>query len=338
MKNIKEFFTYCFKKTGKSIWNLLKLMIPVSIIIHCIQLAGILPYLSNILSPIMKVVNLPVETALVWVTAMVVNIYGGLLSLFSIYSSLAEPLTVAQMTTLLTMILIAHTFPIELGIANKTGIKVWVMFLIRFGCGIIASIFLAWFYKATNWCQTPVTIANTFSADTPTWSSWALHELKNYGMIACIIFTLVTLIHLLEVTGAINWLNKLILPALQWLGISSTMLPLTVAGLSLGIAYGGGLIIEEGKRPDVKAKDIFYAMTLMGVFHSIFEDTILMLSMGGHWSGIIVFRMLFAFLVTYIIMRWCNSQSDETFDRRVMTKSYRKHKQTILTQQINKNN
>ena len=109
-------------------------------------------------------------------------------------------------------------------------------------------------------------------------------------MIACIIFTLVTIIHLLEVTGAINWLNKLILPALQWLGISSTMLPLTVAGLSLGIAYGGGLIIEEGKRPDVKAKDIFYAMTLMGVFHSIFEDTILMLSMGGHWSGIIVFR------------------------------------------------
>ncbi len=114
------------------------------------------------------------------------------------------------------------------------------------------------------------------------------------------------------------------LPPLAWLGISEAMLPLTVVGLTMGIAYGGGLIIAEGSKPNVKAKDIFYSMALMGLFHSIIEDTLLMLGMGGHWTGIILFRAIFAFVIVYIMVLIGNKIPEDTFCRIFMTHAYNK--------------
>ena len=326
MKFLVSNLQYCLGKTAKSAWALFRIMIPISILIRLIQQTALLPYLSDILSPIMQLVGLPAETALVWITALVVNIYGGLLSLFSIYPSLTAPLTSAQMTILLTMILIAHTFPIELGITRKTGIKIIVSFCIRFGFGILAGFLLSKIYTLFHLLENPVGITNFITVKDTSWQAWVFNELKNYVIIICIIFTLVSLIRILELCGLLQWMNKIMLPLLSWLGISQTMLPLTIIGLSMGIAYGGGLIIEEVKNPKVKAKDIFYAMTLMGLFHSIFEDTILMLSMGGHWSGVIVFRFVFAFAITFIIMRLTQNMPEEKFNKLFMTKQFCKHK------------
>jgi spore maturation protein SpmB len=308
-------------------------MIPVSIIIRIIQQTGLLTYISDILTPVMRIVGLPAETAIVWLTAMVVNIYGGLLSLFSIYSSLNEPMTVAQMTVLLTMILIAHTFPIELGISQKTGIRIVVMFAIRFGLGILAGVILSRIYSTFHLLQETVSVTPVFTTTETSWLAWSLNELKNYGIIIAVIFLLVVFIHLLDVTNILKIVNKTMEPVLKWLGISNDMLPLTVVGLTLGIAYGGGLLVDEGKRKGLKAKEIFYSMTLMGLFHSIFEDTLLMLSMGGHWSGVIVFRTVFAFVCTYSIVRYVGNISEARFLRLFMTKSYAKQ---YLQSQIEK--
>ena len=323
-RTLSDFFAHVFRRTWKSCWILFKLMIPVSIIIRIIQQTGFLEYLSDVLTPVMRIVGLPAEMAIVWLTSMVVNIYGGLLSLFAIYPSLSEPMTVAQMTVLLTMILIAHTFPIELGISQKTGIRIFVMFIIRFGFGIVLGIILSRLYSGFDVLQNPAHITPFLTTSNTSWLAWGLNELKNYGIIILVIFLLVSFIHLLTVTGLLKIVNKSMEPVLGWLGISSSMLPLTVAGLTLGIAYGGGLLVEEGRRSGLKPKEIFYSMSLMGLFHSIFEDTLLMLSMGGHWSGVIVFRMVFAFLVTYLIVRCTRKIDDTRFLKLFMTKSYRK--------------
>jgi spore maturation protein SpmB len=299
-------------------------MIPVSIIIRIIQQAGWLDYISDVLTPVMEIVGLPAQTAIVWLTAMVVNIYGGLLSLFAIYPFLPEPLSAAQMTVLLTMILIAHTFPIELGISQKTGIRIIIMFIIRFGFGILLGITLSHIYSFFHLLQEPVSMTAVFTTTNTSWLAWALNELKNYGIIIVVIFLLVSFIHLLDVTGILKIVNKSMEPVLGWLGISNAMLPLTVVGLTLGIAYGGGLLVEEGRQKGLKPKEIFYSMTLMGLFHSIFEDTLLMLSMGGHWSGVIVFRMIFALAITFLIVRCTRNINENLFLKIFMTKSYSK--------------
>ena len=316
---IKDFIIYSLQKTKKACIPLFKLLIPLSIIIRIIQELELLPYLSDFLSPIMQIVGLPAETALVWLTSMVVSVYGGLLVLVSIYPSFSEPMTVAQMSVLLTMILIAHTFPIELSITKKAGVRIWITFLMRFGLAILLGLSLSQIYTSLHVLQETAYITTIFTASKTTWLAWGLNELKNYAIIILIIFSLVAFIRLLEITGFLKLINKALEPILKPLGMSSDVLPLTVAGLTVGIAYGGGLLIAESQAKALKPKEVFYSITLMGLLHSIFEDTILMLSMGGHWSGVILYRTVFAFVCTFLIFKMTKNISEAKFLKYVMT-------------------
>lgn len=317
-----DFLQHIIKRSLKTCWILFRLMIPISIIIRIIQEFNILPYISNVLNPIMSLCGLPAETSLVWISAMVVNIFGGILSLFSIYPSLSEPLSVAQLTVLLTMILVAHTFPIELKIAQKSGVKLLFMFAFRFICGILFGIILHLIYSYFQVLQEPVHFSQTMTLQDTSWKGWIIHELKNYGIITAIIFGLITLMRLLELSGLLAWINKALRPLLKGLGISEDVLSITLIGLTLGVAYGGGLVIEESNRKQIKPKDIFYSLVLMGLFHSIFEDTLLMLGVGGHYSGIIIFRFVMAFVITFIVVRLTKNMNDTVFNRLFITKNY----------------
>ena len=328
--NPKSEILHILRRTKNACFTLFKFMIPISILIRFIQEWDLLTYFSYVLSPIMSVVGLPAEMGLVWLTSMVVSIFGGFLALFSIYPALTEPLTVAQMTTLLTMTLVAHTFPIELTISQKTGIRTSVMLAIRFGFAILLGFLMSRMYSIFGWLQEPASLPNNMViVENAGWAEWAIREIKNYLIIVGVIFSLITFLRILQISGAIKAINKAMKPALKWLNISEDMLPLTVIGLTMGIAYGGGLMIEECKQKRFRPKEIFYSMTFMGLFHSIIEDTILMLSMGGHWSGVILFRTVFAFIITYIIVKLTNRIDEKYFLKYVMTKAFRrKYEQT----------
>ncbi len=301
-------------------------MIPISILIRIIQLLGWLEPISSVLTPIMQIVGLPAEMALVWLTAMVVNIYGGFLALFAIYPTMAEPLTAAQLTVFCVMTLIAHTFPIELMVAKKTGVRITIMFLIRFGFAIVAGIILSHIYSFFDYLEDPVSFMLVNPQKDLSWGAWALNELKNYAFITCIIFALVSLLRILYITGAIKVITKSMEKTLGWLHISPDVLPLTILGMTFGIAYGGGLIIAETKQNQLNKCDIFYSMTLMGLFHSLIEDTILMLSMGGHWTGVLIFRPLFAILITYLIVLGTEKIPDNILMRICMVSEVRRSK------------
>ncbi len=320
--NIKDFFSFTFQRTLKTCWILFKLMIPISIIIRIIQEFNILPFISHLLNPIMHVCNLPAETSLVWITAMIVNLYGGILSLFAIYPSLSDPLTHAQLTVLLTMLLIAHTFPIELKIAQKAGVKILFMFLFRFCAAILFGVILSFIYNSLNILQEPIQLSKVFVAQDTSWTGWIINELKNYSIITIIIFSLVALMRLLEIIRVLDWINKILQPLLKYLGISNDVLSITLIALTLGIAYGGGLMIEESKQKKIQPKDIFYSLILMGLFHSIFEDTLLMIGIGGHYSGIIIFRFIMAFIITFVIVRLTKNMNNSVFNRLFITKNY----------------
>ena len=225
MAQQQTFFNYVWHRGKNSCLTLFKFMVPISIIIRFIQQWGLLTYLCDYLEPVMQVVGLPAETSIVWLTTMVVNIYGGFLTLFSIYPHM-EPMTVAQMTTLFTMMLVAHTFPIEITIAQKTGVKAWVMTAIRFVFAILLGILMSRMYNALEALQEEATISPFLTTSQTSWGAWALNELKNYVIITCVIFTLVIFLHLLDITGLIRFVNKVMEPTLKGLGISQKVLPI----------------------------------------------------------------------------------------------------------------
>lgn len=144
---------------------------------------------------------------------------------------------------------------------------------------------------------------------------WALGELRNLGSIYLIILTLLTVMRLLQKIGIIDLLNRLLRPVLSLLGIGHRASAITVVGLTLGLSYGGGLIIRESSSGRVGRKDVFYSLTLMGLCHSLIEDTLLIAMMGGHFSGIFWGRLLFSMLCVAVLVRLTRHLPEAFCDR-----------------------
>lgn len=284
-------------------WGIFKIMIPISIGVKVLDMAGGMPYIGELFRPIMKLMGLPGETGLIWATAIITNIYGGLTAFLAISGDLM--LTKAQMTVLAVMILGAHNFPIELKVAQKSGVRLITMFLVRFGFAIISGVIVNLIYSSFNLFQEPISLmwSSGIKASEVTLLDWGLSELKNYLFILLIIFSIILVMKILRKLGVVDKLSAGLKPVFGAMGISPTVTPITIVGLLLGLLYGGALIISEVNKHDLDRMEVFYAMVFMGLCHSVIEDSLLLIAVGAHYSGVFVFRFLFAIIITFLLVK-----------------------------------
>lgn len=312
LNGIKTFVVQLLKDVLRTVLILFRIMIPISIIVKLLQMAGFITVIGDLLYPVMKYVGLPGEMGLVWATGMITNLFGGVIAFISISNGME--LTVAQVTVISIMMLVAHTFPIELQIARKTGVRLLTMFLIRFGFGFIFGFIIYHLYDALGWqAQTAQIVWKPAALPDNSLASWAIGELKNYGVIVCFIFSLMLLLRLLKLIGVIDVITRGLNPFLKLLGIGKEVTTIALVGLTLGVVYGGALIIDEVKNnPAIPKKDILYAMVLMGLCHSVIEDTILMVSLGASFVGVFVIRLLLSMIVVFALVKITGLLSDKT--------------------------
>ncbi|MCL1850062.1 MAG: hypothetical protein FWF70_01435 [Bacteroidetes bacterium] len=302
---IKSWFNQSISTSIK----IFKIMIPVSIVVKILQETGLIVYIGKALAPLMSVMGLPGEMGLVWASAMMGNIYAGIITYFSI----GIELTTAQITVLGTIILIAHTFPVELAITHKAGMKAGAAFLFRFLLGFLAGVILFQTYNICNLYQNiPTGIEKVVAiASNATWGGWALGELKNYAIVFCYITGLIIIMDILKRIGVIDKINRWFYPVLKFLGIGKEVIPITVIGMTLGLAYGGGLIINDVKQSNLHPRNVLYALMLMSLFHSVIEDSLLMISIGASVSGVFVFRFIFMLIVMFLFVRVTKNWSEK---------------------------
>lgn len=281
--------------------ELLKIMIPIIIGVKIISELDLLKYFAVALEPLMHLMGLPGIMGLVWATAMLNNIYSAMIVFVSLPESFE--LTVAQVTVLSTAILMAHALPIELRIAQKAGTRLIFQGIFRMACALVLGIFLNLFYEWGGWLQ---------HANTVIWRPdplpdgllyWVLTQIKNLGAIYLIILALMSVIRILDQIRVTELLVRLLAPLLRALGIGREAATITIVGLTMGLAYGGALIIREAKSQRVKKQDIFFSLTLMGIAHSLIEDTLLMMLLGAHVSGILLVRLIFSLCLIFIMVK-----------------------------------
>lgn len=290
-----------FFDAARSSLVLFKVMIPVSIIVKVLQEFDVIVVIGKVLSPLMLIVGLPGEMGLVWATGMITNLFGGIMAYISISSTM--DITVAQVTIIATMLLVAHTFPVELQIVRKCGLRIVPILLIRFVFAIFMGFVLYMIYNNGNFLQYKAEIPLFKTASDLTIWQWAIEEIKKYIIIFLLVCNLFFVIRVLQKLGFITLLARFLTPMFRFLGINNNVMTIIIIGLLLGIVYGGALIIHEARSGKVEHKDIFYAMVLMSLCHSIIEDTLLMMSLGAHISGILIIRALLALLITFCIVR-----------------------------------
>jgi len=296
--------------------DLFKIMVPIILAVKLLKELGLIAYLAWPLAPVMALVGLPPEMGLVWATAMLNNIYSGIIVLLSLADS--APLTQAQATVLASMILVAHNLPVELTIARKSGPRLGFQLLVRVLGALVLGLVLHLFYSGLGVLQEPATLLFQAPAEgpEPLWA-WALGEVRNLASIFCIITALIGLMRLLQALRLLDICNTALRPLLRLMGIGPRAATIAVVGLVMGLAYGGGLIIHEARTGQVEGRDVFAALTLMGLCHSLIEDTLLMSLVGGHVSGILWGRLLFSLAVTALLTRTVGRLSAQ-FSRRFL--------------------
>ncbi|MFT5117883.1 MAG: hypothetical protein ACI9NY_001416 [Kiritimatiellia bacterium] len=282
-------------------WSLVKIMLPMLLLVRFIELLGWIEPMALLLEPVMMWVGLPGDMGLVWLSAMLSSVYTGMAIFYQIAGT--EPMTIAQVSVLGTMILVAHGLPVEVAIARASGVSLWFTLLLRISAALGLGALLNMTYSNAQWLQAPAPLLWQATIHSSDWLSWLITQVHMLLAALGIIAGLTLLIHLLRYLGIEKLIHLMLAPVLRMLGIGAKATNIMLVGLTLGISFGGGILIQEARSGKIDAKDVFMTMALLSLCHGIIEDTLLILLLGADLSAVLWARLGFSLLVIVLLAR-----------------------------------
>ena len=271
----------------KSIWIILKLVIPIYIIADVLFYYNTLSYISFLVEPITTLLGLPPETSLSIISGMFLNVYGAI--------AFAAPLdlTIHQWTILAVFIGICHSLVVESVIMKKIGLSNTYSYSLRIIAGFIVAFITA--LMPSQWFSSTM-VENSFKVVEYSSITDLLYNSFLNSMILSvkIILLIIVLIFIMDFIKS----RKFILESKKNV---SKGFSLTV-GIFLGITYGAGILIKEVESGRISKEDIFYIGTFLMICHAIIEDTLLFVIFGADFTMAIAIRTVSAIIISYILL------------------------------------
>lgn len=301
------------RDTFEIYWLLARIIVPITIATEILSRMGVIDAVAPAFAPVMRLVGLPPELGLAWLSGMLVGIWGAVPLVFVLVP--VSSLSVADVTVFSALLLFAHGLPVEQKIIQKAGPRMIVTTLLRVAGGVLYAFLLHQLLAATGWLSAPVNPAWSPTGETLAWPAFFLQLLEMMVWMFVILLALSFGLDLLKATGILNLMMTALSPLLRLAGIRGEAGHLTAVGLFLGISYGGGLLIREARSGTVSARQVFLSCVFMGFAHSIIEDTLIVMALGADVSGVLVGRLVFAVAATAAVGAVIRSMSDESFAR-----------------------
>jgi hypothetical protein len=294
----------------------LRLLVPVIIVVRALELLGVVDWIAAVMQPAMNMLGLPASMSIVLATGMITSIYPALAVFFTLAP--AETLTVAQVTVLGSVMLLAHGLLLEGRVAQQAGVNMLFTVSVRLFGGLLLGWLLHQLYEQTQWLQQTSHSRLLVIPVSDTHLDWLLAQLRGLMMIMLVIAALVCLLRLLRWLGIERLMILLLRRPLALVGIGPTATPLTIVGITLGLTFGAGILIREARAGKIPPRDIWAAMTLLGVCHSIIEDTITIMLLGAHIGGVLWARVVFAFVYSAVLYWLLRSHSHLFYNRHMI--------------------
>ena len=108
-------------------------------------------------------------------------------------------------------------------------------------------------------------------------------------------------LELLRMVGIEKIVEKIFMPPLRLFGIQKEAMNIIIVGMTIGLQFGGGMLIKEVKTGRIDKQSIFLSVSMLNLLHALIEDTILMILVGGHISGVLFARIIFSLIMSYFI-------------------------------------
>lgn len=299
LRRLGAFCAESFKSGVSIYWTLLTLTLPLLVLVRLLdEHFNLISHLGNFFAPLMGLVGLPGDAGVVFATALLLQVYAGLLVLATLWTQLE--LTTAQVTILMTMMLVAHSLPVETRIVQKAGMPATYALLLRLGSAFLLGMILHAIYGDTM-LHTPAVLAFTPTEEVHGWGDWAMQQLRNWSAVFVIIQMLMLFVNVMRVTHAEKLLSYLLAPLFRTMGIGEKAINMTMIGMLIGLSYGGGLLIAESKKGTIARRDVVCALSLLCLCHAVVEDTMLGLLVGAHISGVLFARVAYSIAVMALL-------------------------------------
>ena len=284
-----------FHKSRKTVWWLLKIILPISLLVSFLQYWGVIAQISLYLKPAFSLLGLPGESAVVFISSIFVPLYGTI----AIISTL--PLTMREITILALMCLISHNLFVETAIQKKTGSSAIIMFFLRLITSIIGAFLLNLVLPdhlgSNHIVQKSIEFRNI--------SDMLLNWIQNAGLLSLKVFLIVTglmiLQSILKEFKLLNLISKLFAPFMRILGLSDDSSFLWFVAQTLGLGYGSAVMIEEVTSNEITPTNANLLNYHIAINHSLLEDTLLFVSIGVPAGWIIAPRLIFAIFVVWSV-------------------------------------
>ena len=197
------------------------------------------------------------------------------------------PFTLREITILALMVLVSHNLPVEIAVQKRIGMPVFATLPLRLTASFMLGV-------ALNCCMpqgaairptvaaairtTPVSFAASMLA-------WASSSLVTIAKIMLILIGLMILHKTVKQTGLIKVLEYVLLPVVWLMGLSKNAAFLWVVANILGLAYGGGVLIQQREEGSISERHLTELNISMAICHSLLEDSLLFLAIGASRLG-----------------------------------------------------
>lgn len=284
-----------FPKAGKTIWWLLKIILPISFSVSLLQYWGIIALIATYLTPAFSLIGLPGESAIVFISSIFLSLYAPI----AIIATL--PLDMREITILAVMCLITHNMIIETAIQKKTGSSAFVMFSLRVTTSFIAAYLLNLMLPEQIGLTHAVQENVVFTNYTDMLKSWFIGAGSLSLKIILIVTGLMILQNVLKEFKILDIISKIFAPLMRVFGLSAESSFLWFVAQTLGLTYGSAVIIEEVERNEISHYDANLLNYHIAINHSLLEDTLLFVAIGVPAGWMIAPRLVLAIVVVWVV-------------------------------------
>lgn len=278
-------------------WTLGKIIFPVTLIVTFLQYTPLLPWLIEKISPAMGLIGLSGEAAVPLVLGNALNLYAAIAAVISF------EFTVKEVFILAMMLSFSHNLFIESTVAARVGVSWWLISGIRIVLALVAGILINLLWEGGGE-QAVYGLIETSDSTANGLGEIALQSLQSgliaIAQLAIIVIPLMIIMQFLREKGWLTALSNGFAPFTKILGMNKNTSMTLVAGLTIGLAYGAGIMIQAVKEDGVSKKDMSLALLFLVSCHAVVEDTVIFIPLGIAVWPLLVIRLTTAIILTMI--------------------------------------
>jgi len=282
----------------KTTWTLSKVIFPITLIVTLLQFTPVLPWVINVIEPLMKVLGLPGEAAIPLVLGNVLNLYAGIAGILSL------ELTVKEVFILAMMLSFSHNLFIETGVALRVGVKLWIVLVIRLGLAFLSALVIRFFWHGGEEIA-KYGLVQDQSVDPNGWGEIFLLGLEKASLgvlqLALIVIPLMVIVQFLRDFHYLEKFSQKFTPVTKLLGIQPNASMTLVSGLVVGLAFGAGLMIQAVEEDGVSKKDATLVFIFLVACHAVIEDTLIFAPLGIPILPLLLIRLVTALILTIAV-------------------------------------